>query len=149
MKKIVGYRYQCPKCGYTYKLYNGGARPAADYLCPIHKIVMPAAAIEQSEDITAPVVREDTQRKDELLELLACYGCDFYEDCCDDFDGMAPQCAWMMSRAKELLRGYCDENTYTIDQIVDALLQDDDDIITAIRQQYKEALRTTLMNYIK
>lgn len=56
MKKIIGYRYQCPKCGYTYKLYNGGARPAADYLCPIHKVVMPAAAIEQGEDAMAPVV---------------------------------------------------------------------------------------------
>lgn len=54
--RIIGYRYQCPKCGYTYKLYNGGARPAADYLCPVHKIVMPAAAIEQGEDTMAPVV---------------------------------------------------------------------------------------------
>ena len=56
MKKIIGYRYQCPTCGYTYKLYNGGARHAADYMCPIHKIVMPAATIEQSEDTMAPVV---------------------------------------------------------------------------------------------
>lgn len=56
MKKAIGYCYQCPKCGYTYKLYNGGVRPQADYLCPKHKIVMPMIIIEQEENPIAPVV---------------------------------------------------------------------------------------------
>lgn len=56
MNKVIGYRYQCPTCGYTYKLYNGGISPAADYLCPIHKSVMPAVAIDRTEHGMQPDV---------------------------------------------------------------------------------------------
>lgn len=55
--KVIGYRYECPTCGYTYKLYNGGARPQADYLCPIHKIVMTVMTISSAECEMHPIVR--------------------------------------------------------------------------------------------
>ena len=87
MKKIIGYRYQCPKCGYTYKLYNGGARPTADYLCPIHKIVMLAATIEQGDEPTAPVVSEDGRGIGQALPTpLSCTGCLYERE--DDPDCM-------------------------------------------------------------
>lgn len=85
MKKIIGYRYQCPTCGYTYKLYNGGIRPQADYLCPIHKIVMPAMVIELGEDLWAPVIRGDG-REAGWIETgpLDCIGCVYqHEDVLD------------------------------------------------------------------
>lgn len=40
------------------------------------------------------------------------------------------------------------DNRYTIDQIMDALIQADGDVITAIRYQDREMLRDLLVDYL-
>ena len=76
MSKInLGYRYECPTCGYTYEYCNMGEIPDTDYLCPQHKCVMAVTPIRRGDPGTRPIVR----KRQPELPMKKCTECKYCE----------------------------------------------------------------------
>lgn len=78
MTKVnLGYRYECPKCGYTYELYNMGEVPDTDYLCPHHKKIMAVTPIRYGDPGTRPIVKK-RKVEQQVKNCMECKYCTAY-----------------------------------------------------------------------
>jgi hypothetical protein len=46
--------------------------------------------------------------REELIKKLACFGCEYCDDCLDDYDEEAPQCNAMYDKAESFVQDNID-----------------------------------------